>query len=118
VACEFDLVLLQGQGLATGHAQLPLHQVQACHGLGHRVLHLQAGVHLHEEEVHVDLARRWVVALLYDEFNRASAHIIHGTCGGHCGLAHLFSERFCHARCRRFFQAPFGDDAAPSSRAP
>ena len=68
------------------------------------MLHLQAGVHLHEEEVHVDLARRWVVALLYDEFNRASTHIIHGTCGGHCGLAHLFSERFCHTRCRCFFQ--------------
>ena len=68
------------------------------------MLNLQAGVHLHEEEVHVDLACRLVVALLHNKFNGASAHIIHGACSGYCGLAHLFSERFGHARSRRFFQ--------------
>ena len=101
---QFDLILLQWQGLATGHAQLPFHQIQTCHGFGHRMLHLQAGVHLHEEEVHVDLASGLVVALFHDEFNSACAHIVHSSCSGHSRFAHLLAQCFGHARCRRFFQ--------------
>ena len=104
VACEFDLRLLKWQWLATGHTQLPLDQVQTCHGFGHRMLHLQAGVHLHEEEVHVDLASGFVIALLNNEFNGTSAHIIHGTCSRHGSFAHLFAQLCRHAGCRRFFQ--------------
>jgi uracil-xanthine permease len=48
----------QRQRLAGGHAQLPLDQVLAGDGLGHRVLDLQPGVHLHEEEVADPLLRR------------------------------------------------------------
>src|SRR3546814_7679895 len=38
------------QRLARGHAELPLHQIEAGDQLGHRMLHLQARVHLHEVE--------------------------------------------------------------------
>ena len=52
MAMDAQIGLLQGQGLARSHPQLPFHQVQARDGLGHWVFHLQTGVHLHEEEVH------------------------------------------------------------------
>ena len=45
------LVLPQRQRVTGGHAQLPVHQIEPGDGLGHRVLHLQPGVHLHEKEV-------------------------------------------------------------------
>ena len=48
---DCELVLAAGQGLAGGDAELPLDQVLAGDHLGDRVLDLQAGVHLHEEEV-------------------------------------------------------------------
>jgi hypothetical protein len=47
------LVLLQRQRLAGSDAQLPLDQVEAGDGFGHRMLHLQPRVHLHEEELHL-----------------------------------------------------------------
>ena len=40
----------QRQRLAGGDAQLPFDQVEAGDHLGHRMLDLQAGVHLHEIE--------------------------------------------------------------------
>ena len=42
--------LRQRQRLARGHAQLPLHQVEAGDHLGDRMLDLQPGVHLHEPD--------------------------------------------------------------------
>jgi hypothetical protein len=66
VAAEADVGLRQRQRLAARHAQLPLDQVEPGDGLGHRVLHLQAGVHLHEEEV---------AAGVEQEFHRAGAFI-------------------------------------------
>ncbi len=51
VAVEAHLLLRQRQGLALRHAQLPFDQVQPGHRLGHRVLHLQPRVHLHQVEV-------------------------------------------------------------------
>ena len=98
MALDVHLVLRQGQGLATGDAQLPLHQVQAGDGLGDRVLNLQAGVHLHEEEVHAALA------LLNDELHRARPHIAHGLGGGHRRLAHALAQLCGHARRGGFFQ--------------
>ena len=53
VAVDPQLVLLQRQRLAGGHAQLPLDQVEPGDRLGDRVLDLQPRVHLHEEEAQV-----------------------------------------------------------------
>jgi hypothetical protein len=78
---------------------LPFHQVQAGDGLGHRVLDLQPGVHLHEIEAQVA-----VVGRLGDELHRAGAHIAHGLGGGHRGRAHLGAARGAHAGRGRFFQ--------------
>ena len=53
---RLDRVPAGGGGFATqrgsvGDLQLQLHQIQTRGGLGDRVLHLQSGVHLQEEEV-------------------------------------------------------------------
>ena len=45
-----QLVLGLRQRLAGRDAQLPLHQIEAGDHLGHRMLDLQARVHLHEVE--------------------------------------------------------------------
>jgi hypothetical protein len=45
-----------GSGSPAGHAQLPFDQILAGDHLGHRVLDLQAGVHLHEVEAAVLVA--------------------------------------------------------------
>ena len=49
--CGSELVLAQRQRLAGGDAQLLLDEVDAVDQLGHRVLDLQPGVHLEEEEL-------------------------------------------------------------------
>ncbi len=51
VAALADRILGQRQALAGGDAELPFHQVESGDGLRHRVLDLQARVHLHEEEL-------------------------------------------------------------------
>lgn len=73
VAREADVLLGEGQLLARRHPQLPLHQVQAAprnrhDQLRHRVLDLEAGVHLHE-------VVRGRVAARDDELHRARADI-------------------------------------------
>jgi hypothetical protein len=51
VAVQPHVVLREGEPLTGGDPELLLHEVQAGHELGDRVLDLQAGVHLHEEEL-------------------------------------------------------------------
>jgi len=51
VPARLDVLLGERQPAAVGHQHLQLHQVHAGHHLGHRVLHLQAGVDLEEVEV-------------------------------------------------------------------
>ena len=51
MAVDPYVVLRQGQSLPRGHPQLHLDEVDPRHRLGHRVLHLQASVHLQEGEV-------------------------------------------------------------------
>ena len=46
-----DVVLRDGQRLTGGDPQLPLDEIQPGDQLGDRVLDLQPGVHLHEEEL-------------------------------------------------------------------
>ena len=93
------LVLAQRQRPACGHLQLPVHQIQACDGLGHWVLHLQAGVHLHEIKAQIAVGRG-----LSDEFHRARAHIAHRLGGSDGGRAHLGPTLVAQARRRRLFQ--------------
>ena len=53
-----DVVLRERQRLAGGDAQLQLDEVEAGDQLGDRVLDLQAGVHLQEEELVGPVGRR------------------------------------------------------------
>ena len=57
VAGHRDVVLRERQLLPRGDADLQLDQVEAGDHLGDRMFDLQAGVHLHEEEL-VGLGRR------------------------------------------------------------
>ncbi len=50
MTAERDLRLLEREGLAASHPQLPLDQVEPGDRFRHRVLHLQPGIHLHEVE--------------------------------------------------------------------
>ena len=68
------------------------HQIDTGYGLGHRMFHLQPGVHLQEKELisieqKLDCARR-VVA--------------NGAGCSYCGSAHAFTQRLTHRRRRRF----------------
>ncbi len=74
MAHQADLVLLQRQGFARGDAQLPFDQVETRDHLGDRMLHLKAGVHLHEPDA------VWAQALagVGDEFDRSGADVAHG----------------------------------------
>ncbi|MND43741.1 hypothetical protein D3C80_345610 [compost metagenome] len=94
VAIQRHLFLGDGQGLATGDADLPGHQVEAGDGFGDRVLHLQAGVHLHEEEV---------ATLVQQEFHGAGTDVADGLGGAHGGLAHGPAQFRREAGGRRFF---------------
>ena len=90
-----QLLLRQRQRLARGHAQLPLHQVEAGDHLGHRVLDLQPGVHLHEVEL---------AALVRDELHGAGVDVAHRARRGHRRRADLPPPRGRHARGGRLFQ--------------
>ena len=94
VAGKADVGLRQRQRLACGHAQLPLHQVQPGNEFGHRVFHLQPGVHLQK-----------VVAPLgvHDKFHRACALVADGQRGGYGVCAHGGALRGAHDGGRRFF---------------
>jgi hypothetical protein len=95
VAVQPQLVLRERQRLATGDAQLPLDEVEAGDHLGHRMLDLQPGVHLHEIEPAV---RR------DDELDGARAHIADAQRGVDCGLSYGRAARLGHARCRRLLE--------------
>ena len=73
-----DLVLRHRQRLAAGDADLPLDEVDAGDHLGDRVLDLEAGVHLEEEEL----------AVLVDELDGAGVVVADGLGGLDGGLAH------------------------------
>ena len=62
------------------------------------MLHLQACVHLHEEEFHTS------VRLLDDELHCACAHIIHGLSRRHGCCAHRFAHGLRQPWRWRFFQ--------------
>ncbi len=83
-AIALHLRLGERQFLASGHADHQLHQIQASDGFGHRVLDLQAGVHLEE-----------IKALVFTdhELHRARALVVHGLGQRNRLLAHGFAGR-------------------------
>ena len=93
MALHHHLVLAQGQRFACGNAQLPLDQIQTRDRFSDRMLHLQTGVHLHEEKVHAALG------LLDDELHRACAQVIHRFSRGHCCGTHARTQLGRQARC-------------------
>ncbi len=97
-----------GSGFARGHAQLPLDQVEAGDHLGHRMLDLQPGVHLHEVEL---------AALVGDELHGAGVDVADRTRRGHRGRAHLAAPAPPSCPGQAPPPAPSGGAAAPSSRA-
>ena len=103
MALYAQISLCYRQSLARRHSQLPFDQIMPRDGLGHWMLHLQTGVHLHEVELH--LLRVCVATrLLYDEFNRTCSHIVHSTRRFNGCLAHAGTQLGRHTRCRCFFQ--------------
>ena len=83
MADEPDVGLLPREGLAVRHAQLPFDQIETGDRVGHRVLDLQPRVHLHEEEVAVRIEQ---------EFDRAGAHVIDGSCQRDSGRAEFLAR--------------------------
>ena len=90
-ALRQDLVLGHRQRFAGRDADLPLDEVDAGDHLGDRVLDLQAGVHLEEEEL----------AVLVDELDRAGVVVADGLGRLHRGLAHRLLDAVGQARRRR-----------------
>ena len=71
MACPVNVtsLCLNDEPLAGGDANLFLHDVDAGHHLGDRMLHLDAGVHLHEVEV---------ALVVHQELERAGVGVLHG----------------------------------------
>ena len=129
VAGDLQLVLAQGQRLAAGHAQLPLHQIKTGDGFRHRMLHLQARVHLHKVEgphaCHFvccaaprggrrALGRPGsallhglgpvVAGLFHNKFHSARTHVVHRAGRSHSRRAHLRAQGLGHAGGGGFFE--------------
>ena len=71
MAGDPDIVLGDRQRVTGGDAQLHLDEIQARHGLGHRMLDLQAGVHLEERD------RRLGAGATDHELDRAGTLVAH-----------------------------------------
>jgi hypothetical protein len=68
-----DLALVAREGLSTGHPELPLNQIHACDHLRDGVLHLQPGVHLHEEVL--------LRSQIENELNRTCVSVLYSSGG-------------------------------------
>ena len=82
MAAQGDVFLLEGQLLVGGDADLPFDQIDAGHHLGHRMLDLEARIHLDEIEG----------AVLENELHRAGAAIIHRAHRREGGLIKLTAQ--------------------------
>jgi hypothetical protein len=106
MAAELDVALAEAQLLAGGDADLLLDDVDAGDHLGHRMLDLDARVHLDEVEL----------AVLVQELERAGAAIADLRQASAQRSPMRSIMRGGDARCRRLFDAPSGGGAASSSR--
>ncbi len=88
-----DLGLAQRQFLARGDANHQLDQVHAGDALGHRMLHLQTGVHLQEVKT---------LVFADHKFDRARALVFHRLRQLHRLLAHGLARGLRDERRRRF----------------
>ena len=95
VAVDRELVLAQRELLAGGDPELPLDEIDAGDHLGHRMLDLEAGVHLHE----VEGARR-----IRDELHGPGAGVADRLCGADGALAHRRAPLLRHAGRRRLLE--------------
>ena len=96
-AVQLDLGLLQRDRLARGNAELPFDQIDARHALGHGMLDLQPGVHLHEP----DAVRLQPVRGVGDELDRPGPDVVHGLGRLDRGPGHGGAHGIAHARRRR-----------------
>ena len=79
MAAQWHFGLADGQCFATGHANLPCHQIKPGNGFCDRVFNLQASVHLHEKER---------ASRIEQKLHSASPDIANGLCCSHGRLAH------------------------------
>ena len=87
---DAEVFLLERQWFPGSHAELELHQVHTVDELSDGVFHLQAGVHLHEEEL-IGLG-------VYDELHCPSTCVTNSTGCGNRSCADLLAERFTDLR--------------------
>ena len=85
MACPLqrDVVLGKRERLPAGHEELESHEVEARDHLGHRVLHLQTGVHLQEVKLPV----------LVDELDGPGVHVPAGAGEPDGGFPHGGGDR-------------------------
>src|SRR5574343_1885246 len=93
VATEFDITLLVAQLLAEGDANLFLDDIDAGNGLGHRMLALDAGIHLDEVELTV----------FVQEFEGPGTTVADLAAGIGTKFANAADQTGRDMRCRRFF---------------
>ena len=94
MAVDRKLFLRRRQRLASSNPQLPFDQIDAGDHLGHRMLDLQARVHLHEMKRAV---------LLGDELHRTGADIANRLRRDDCCLAHGLAALARHSGRWRLF---------------
>ena len=94
VALQFHLLLCNGKAIALGNANLLSNQINACDHFRHGMLHLDAGVHLHEVEIAVSI---------HQKLHGARPDIVDGLRGPHSGMTHLFSQFWVQSWARGFF---------------
>src|SRR5260370_12701640 len=88
MAMAENLILLEGQRLAGGDPQLPLHEIETGNRLGDGMLDLKARVHFHEIEG----------VALGDELDGTRADIADRAGRGDCDIAHPAPLRVTQAR--------------------
>ena len=95
VPAELDVLLFEREGLPVGEPDLLLDEIDAGHHFGDGMLHLDAGVHFHEEEV---------VVLIEQELDGTDIPVVHGFDGFDGDAADFPAELFVDGRRRCFFE--------------
>ena len=98
VPVDGQVILRQRQRFPRRDPDLPLHQVLPGDQFGHRMLHLQAGIHLHE----VETVRAQPLRHVGNELDGAGTVIVDGTGGSHRRLPHGLAHVRRHVRGGRF----------------